>query len=205
VIAGADLTTFLILGILGFFLLRNIMNRSMDAIDKSEALFAFRQVKPFDAVVVRAPLETLLTGIMLLVMLVGAALFGHPIVPADPLGALLALGALGLGGLGLGLVFSVLGNLVEEAKRVVRLMLTPLYLLSAVIYPSIAVPRSMRDAFLLNPIVHGVESLRIAFMPAYHVPPGIDLAYLAGFGLAMVFLGLALHVRYQSELKAKAG
>jgi capsular polysaccharide transport system permease protein len=200
VVAGADVGVFIILGIMGFFLVRNIMTRASEAVGASEALYAFRQVKPVDTVIARAAVEALLIGVVFLVIFAGAALLGHPIYPADPLAALLALAALWLTGLGLGLVFSVLGNLVEEFGRMVRLLVTPLYFFSAVIYPSVVVPPSMRDILLLNPIVHGLEVLRVAFMPLYRVPPGIDLGYLAAFAAATIFLGLALHIRFKSRL-----
>jgi capsular polysaccharide transport system permease protein len=200
VIAGADVGVFIMLGILGFFLVRNIMNRAVDAIDASEALFAFRQIKPVDTVFVRAVLEALLVCVLFLVMFAGGALLEYPIFPADPLGALQALGALWLGGLGLGLVLSVIGNLVAEFARMVRLLFTPLYFFSAVIYPTSILPPPLRDALLLNPIVHGLESLRVAFMPAYSVPSGIDPGYLLKFAVVMIFLGLALHIHFRSRL-----
>jgi capsular polysaccharide transport system permease protein len=200
VLAGGDVGVFIMLGILGFFLVRNIMNRAMDAIDASEALFAFRQVKPVDTVLVRAVLEGLLVFVLFLVMFAGGGVLEYPIYPADLLGALQALGALWLAGLGLGLVLSVLGNLVAEFGRMVRLLFTPLYFFSAVIYPTVVLPLAIRDVLLLNPIVHGLESLRVAFMPAYRVPPGIDLGYLVAFAVVMIFMGLAMHIHFKSKL-----
>lgn len=200
VIAGANVGEFIMLGILGFFLVRNIMNRSIDAVSSSDALYAYRQVQPVDAVIVRVAVEGLLIAVLFLIMLGGAALIGHPIFPADPLGAMEALGALWLTGLGLGLVFSVLSNLVTEVGRMIRLLLTPLYFFSGVMYPSIIVPPTLRDYLLLNPIVHGLESLRVAFMPMYLVPPGIELGYLYEFSLVLIFLGLALHIHFRNVL-----
>src|SRR5678810_736691 len=57
VIAGADTAVFVALGVLGFFVPRNILLRSMDAISQNAALYAYRQVKPVDTVLVRAALE----------------------------------------------------------------------------------------------------------------------------------------------------
>jgi capsular polysaccharide transport system permease protein len=202
-IAGGDVGVFTMLGILGFFLVRNITNRAIDAVDASEALYAFRQIKPVDTVLARTALEGLLVCVLFVVMFAGAGLLGYPIFPADPLGALAALIALWLTGLGFGLVFSVLGNLVTEFGRMVRLLLTPLYFFSAVIYPSARVPRALREVLLVNPIVHGLESLRVAFMPGYIVPTGISLGYLYSFAVALIFIGLALHLRYRTELTAE--
>jgi capsular polysaccharide transport system permease protein len=200
VIAGADVGVFVMVGILGFFLVRNVMNRAMDAIDASEALFAFRQVKPVDTVLVRAVLEGLLVLVLFLVMFAGGAMLKYATYPADLLGALQALGALWLAGLGLGLVLSVLGNLVAEFARMVRLLFTPLYFFSAVIYPTSILPQALRDVLLVNPIVHGLETLRVAFMPRYHVPPEIDLGYLVAFAGVLIFLGLALHIHFRVKL-----
>ncbi|OGA74842.1 MAG: hypothetical protein A3G81_16915 [Betaproteobacteria bacterium RIFCSPLOWO2_12_FULL_65_14] len=202
-IAGADVSVFLMLGVLAFFMPRNILGRAMDAIEPGEALYAFRQVVPVDTVLVRAVVEGLLVILILVTMLTIAGLLGFPVIPADPLYALYALAALWLAGLGLGLVLSVLGTLVAEIARITRLLMTPLYFLSAVIFPSIAIPLGFRDIILLNPILHGIEGLRIAFMPAYVVPPGIDVGYLVQFAVVMLFIGLALHIRYRAELKAK--
>ena len=79
-------------------------------------------------------------------------------------------------------------------------LINPVYFLSAVMYPSVALPYAMREILLLNPMVHAIESLRLAFMPTYQIPQGIDLAYPAGFALLLILLGLALHIRYQYEL-----
>jgi capsular polysaccharide transport system permease protein len=202
-IAGADVGVFLLLGVVGFFLARNVLNRALDAIQAGEALYAFRQVQPVDTVLVRAAVEGFVEFAILLIMLTVAGLFGYPVVPANPLGALYALAALWLAGLGLGLTFSVLGTLVAEVARVVRLLMTPFYFLSGVMFPAIAVPPGLIDVFLLNPITHGVEALRVAFMPGYQVPPGIDVGYLLQFALLMILIGLALHITYKTELKTK--
>ncbi len=200
VVAGADVAIFIMLGILGFFLVRNLMNRSVDAVAASDALYAYRQVKPVDTVIARAAVEGVLMCLLFAVIFFGAGMAGHPIRPADPLGALQALGALWLTGLGLGLVLSVLGNLFTEVGHMVRLLLTPMYFLSGVIIPTSTLPQSIQEILIYNPILHGLESLRIAFMPLYHVPPGIRLGYLVEFAVLMIFLGLALHIRYKSAL-----
>jgi len=202
-IVGADVSVFIMLGVLAFFLPRNLLMRSIAALRGGEALYGNRQVKPVDTVIARAGLESLLWCVMLAVVCTGAALFGVPVALADPVGALAALGGLWLAGIGLALTFSVLANLNAQIGHLVRMLMGPLYLFSAVMYPSARVPITMRDTLLLNPLAHGVESLRLAFMPAYQVPSGIDLLYLYQFGVVMIFLGLALHVRFQDFLRAR--
>jgi capsular polysaccharide transport system permease protein len=202
-IAGADTSVFIMIGVLAFFLPRNMMNQGISVVDASEALYTYRQVKPIDTVIARVLLESLLASLVFLVVWAGAAVLGFPVSVADPLGALGAAGALWLAGFGLALSFSVIANFNAQTGHLVRLLMGPLYLFSALMYPTVAIPPSMRDAVLLNPLVHGIESLRLAFMPAYKVPAGIDLGYLYQFGVMLVFAGLALHVRYRGLLTAK--
>lgn len=202
-VAGANTVLFVLVGVVGFFLMRNVMTRGMDAITQSESLFTYRQVKPVDVVLIRAVVEGCVQIVVLLVLIAGVALYGAPVMPEDPLAALAALAALWLMGLGLALNLSVAGTLFPEITHIVRLLVNPFYFLSAVMYPSIVVPYAMREILLLNPVVHALESLRVAFMPLYQVPHGINLLYPAGFALILIALGLALHIRYQFALIEK--
>jgi capsular polysaccharide transport system permease protein len=200
---GTDPGMFIMIGLLGFFMTRNTALRSMEAINANSALFAYRQVKPVDTVIVRAGLEGFLQLIVALIMLSGAALFGIEIIPNHPLEVLLAFSGLWFAGLGVGLILSVVGQLVSEIGEIVKLLFLPLYFLSGIMFPIEFVPQPYREWLFYNPILHGVEILRGGFFPHYHVVPEADLSVLLGFGLVTVFLGLALHVRYARKVIAQ--
>jgi capsular polysaccharide transport system permease protein len=199
-VAGADPIIFLMLGILGFFTVRNIMNRGIDAVDAGGNLYAFRQIKPVDTVFVRALNTGFLEIVIFILLFAAAGLLGHPITPGDPLRALGALFGLWLLGLGLALALSVPCTLVPEFGHMVRLVMTPMYFLSAAMFPSTKLPIQIREYLMWNPILHGLESLRLGFMPAYVVPPGISLLYVYGCAIPLIFAGLVLHVRYRNRL-----
>jgi capsular polysaccharide transport system permease protein len=200
VIAGADTAVFVAVGVLGFFVPRNILLRSLDAISQNATLFAYRQVKPVDTVLVRAALEGFLELFIFLVIFAALGLLGHTVVPADPARAIEALAVLWLLGSGLGLAASVAGKMIPEVSRVIRVLINPVYFLSSVFYPTALLPHFAREALLFNPLVHGIEALRAGFAPTYRVPPGIDLGYPLAVALALIFLGLAMHVCFQAEL-----
>lgn len=199
-IGGVDVVVWLMIGMLAFFMFRRPANQAMNAINANRALFSYRQVKPVDTVLVRAGVEGFLMVIVSIILLLGAALFGHDVAPADPLKALEAMGGLWLLGVGYGLIASVAVELIPEMSRVFGFLMTPMYLLSGVMIPVASVPEPYLGWLLLNPIVHGLEAARLAFAPYYHAVPGLDLAYLHIFALALVFLGLALHVRFANRL-----
>lgn len=200
-IGGVDITMWLMLGMLAFFNFRRTALQSMNAIGANRALFAYRQVKPVDTVLVRAGLEGFLMLLVSVILLAGAAMFGHNVMPADPLLALEACASLWVLGLGFGLVFSISTELVPEMARVVDFIMMPMYLISGVMVPVTTIPEPYLDWLLYNPVVHGLEATRLAFSPYYHAVQGLDLYYLHGVSLVTLFFGLALHVRFANRVK----
>jgi len=197
---GVDFALFFALGILGFNLFRNAALRSMNAISANAALFAYRQCKPVDAVMVRILLEGVIQSFVAVVILIGSSFFGFEVVPGDPLQVMTAWMLLWMFGAGVGFMLSVGVTLIPEIGKVVELVVTPLYFLSGVIFlPSMA-PAALRDLILLNPILHGLEALREPFFPEYQIVQGANLYYLAAFAALSLFIGLLLHIRYASKL-----
>ena len=202
-IAGADATTWLLVGMVSFFTTQNVFQRAMGAISANAALFAYRQVRPVDTVVVRFGLEVLLGLAAATVLLLLVGLLGHTIAPPDPLGAIAAYLGLMLCGLGLGLMLSVAGHLVPEINNIAPFLFRPLYFLSGVIVPLTIVPVQYREWVFFNPFAHGIELLRNSFFPNYHSAPEANFGYLYAFAVVSIFLGLALHVRFAERLRAQ--
>lgn len=199
-IGGIDTTVWVMVGLLAFFLFRRTGTQVTNAIDANRALFTYRQVKPVDTALVRAVLEALLMIVISFLLIAVAGLLGHIQAPDDPLMVMGALGGLWLFALGFGLIVSVISDLVPELGHVVKLVMTPLYFISGVIYPVSAMPQPYRDILLMNPITHGLEAARSGFSLYYHVIPELSVSYLYGSALFSMFLGLALHRRYALRL-----
>ncbi|WP_367379133.1 ABC transporter permease [Halomonas sp. PR-M31] len=84
-----------------------------------------------------------------------------------------------------------------------RIITLPLLILSGVIFPINYIPHEFRQYVLWNPIVHGLESMRLSFFEGYHTLDGIDMTYLWLWALGLMTLGLMLHVRFAGRLKAQ--
>lgn len=199
-IPGADPAMFVMIGLLGFFMARNTALRSMEAINANAALFAYRQVKPVDTVLVRAALEGFINLVVALIIVGCAGLLGIDLTLNDPLDAIMAFTGLWLSGLGLGLMLAVANQLLPELANVVKLLFLPLYFISGVMFPALIVPQPYREWLFVNPLLHGIETLRGGFFPHYYVVPETSLSFLYGFALLTIFFGLALHVRYARKL-----
>ena len=162
------LSPWIILGMLSFFLFRRTGVQTLHALDCNKAFFAFRQVRPFDVALVRASVEAFSMFFISLFILGAAALMGLDVLPDDPLTALLALAGLWLFGLGYGLVTSVCMRLVPDSGHIFQILMMPLYLISGVIMPLTFIPLPYRDWLLWNPLVHGLELVRLGFFKNYH-------------------------------------
>ena len=172
----------------------------MNAVGSNTALFVYRQVRPVDTVFSRAGVEGFLMIMVAIALFAGAGLFGIAIVPADPLAVLEAFFGLWLLGVGFGLMTSVVRELVPEIGKMIIMLMTPLYFISGVIFPLGVAPQPYREWLMLNPIAHGLEAARLGFAPYYHAVSELSVAYLYGFALTMIFLGLALQVRFSVRL-----
>lgn len=202
-IPGADAAVWLLVGYVAYFTARNVFSRGMEAISANQALFVYRQVLPVDAVLVRGALEVFLGLLVAAGVLAGLALLGRAVLPHDTLQVLLAFQGMCLCGLGIGLILSVGNELVPEVGRVAGMLFTPLYLLSGVMFPLALVPVQYREWVFYNPFAHGLELIRMGFFPYYHGAPESSLAYVYQFALVVVFLGLALHVRFTDRLRSQ--
>jgi capsular polysaccharide transport system permease protein len=202
-VIGAEFVPWLIIGLVAFFLFREGVLRSIGAVEANRALFAYRQVKPVDPVIVRCALEGLLKTVVLFILIGGAAMLGYRILPADPLAVILVWGSMWLLGASAGLVISVLASLVAEVGTVARIMMLPMLILSGVIIPLQMLPYQVQQALLYNPVAHGLEMLRLSFFQGYKMIDGVDLLYLWWWALIMLALGLALHLRFATRLKAQ--
>lgn len=199
-VGGIDTMLWLMVGMLGFFMFRRTGTQAQNAISANRTLFTYRQVLPVDTALVRAALEALLMVAVAGVLLIGAALLGHSVVPANPLAVLEAFLGLWLAGLGFGLVTSVVIELVPELGKVLKLVMAPLMILSGVMIPISAVPQPYQGWLMLNPVAHGLEAARLGFAPYYHAVPELSVAYLYAFALVCIFFGLALYRRFATKL-----
>lgn len=196
---GVDTTVWIMVGMLGFFLFRRTAVQTMHALDCNKAFFAFRQVRPFDAALVRGSVEAFAMFFISLFILGAAAMLGINVLPEDPLRVLAAVAGLWSFGIGYGLVTSVCMRLVPESGHIFQIFMMPLYLISGVIMPITFIPPPYRDWLLWNPLVHGLEEVRLGYFVNYHTVQ-VDLGYLYAWVLVSIALGLALYRTLETRL-----
>lgn len=202
-ISGADLIPWMLLGLLGFYLFRDGLQRSLGAIQAYKGLFAYRQVKSVDPVLVRCFLDGMIQSLILLIFILVAILIDIDLIAEEPLYALFSWISLWCLGLGAALTFSAISELVPEVGRIVKITTLPLLIISGVIFPLNFLPFWIQELLLWNPIVHGLELLRMSFFENYHHLSGVSIGYLWFWNLSLITLGLMLHIRFEPRLKAQ--
>lgn len=201
-VVNAPFIPWMITGLLGFFLVREGMIRGMGAINANKALFAYRQVQPVDPVLTRNFLEGMLRTFIFLIFIIGGLMLDQEMYPDNAIRAMAAWFSLWCLGLGLGLVTSVSATLVPEVGRVISMISLPLLIISGVILPLNSLPHWLLEYLMLNPIPHGLETLRLGFFEHYHVVPGTSMLYFWLFTFSLIALGLLMHLRFIDRLKA---
>lgn len=199
-VSGIDTGAWLLSGMMCFFMFKRAGTQARNALTANQQLFAYRQVKPVDTVLVRAAMEGFLTVLITLILGAGVLLFNIDVLPDDPLNIFAAFFGSWLIGLGYGLIMSAATGLVSELGKVLDIIMMPLYMISGVIFPLSILPVQYRQWLLLNPLAHSVEAARSGISSYYHVIPELDIAYIYEFALGAIFLGLALHRRFETKL-----
>jgi capsular polysaccharide transport system permease protein len=202
-VGGIDTVVWLLSGLMGFFLFSRTAAQVGSALTANRPLFTYRQVKPFDTLLVRALLEGAVMVVIMTSIFFGASLFGHVFAPDAPLLVLLAFFSAWLIGFGWGVIVAIVNDLVPELGNVLDLLSRPLYLISGVIFPLALLPQQLREWLMINPLAHVLENIRLGFAPHYHAVPEATTTYPYLTALAMIFIGLSLTKRFEWKVLAK--
>jgi capsular polysaccharide transport system permease protein len=200
-----EFPVFLVAGLVPFFFFQDIVTRMLDAVEASRGLFAYRQVKPLDALVARALVEALMVLIVYAVSLGVLGWLGYHVVPHDPLGLVLMNLLLFLFGISAGLYLTMLSHDRPRLRKVIRLTFMPLYMFSGVIFNVDSLPRPLIEPLLWNPLLHLVELARAAMISAYVPTQGINPWYPMAWIVGLACAGLLMYRAKQQLLMTTQG
>lgn len=197
---GVPFALFFASGVLSFFIFQKVVIVSISSIKSNMGLFAYRQVKPFDAVVVRAIIELLvIISVMIFLTWLGAWFFEFDCLPNDPLYIILIILVLFLMGIGLGFFAAVIGVKHPEAAQLITMLMRPMYFISGIFFPLEAMPKEFHAYLLWNPILHAVEQFRAAWFFDYPAEE-TSLTFVLIWALSILFLGLAYYRNNRTQV-----
>lgn len=200
-VAGTPMILWMIMGLTAFFMFRDGMTLGMGAVNANKGLFAYRQVKPIDTVIVRGLVEATIHVSVIVLFIIVLALLGFDMTPANLLLALFAWLSLWLLGLGTGMILSVIVTVVPDLSKIVNVMTLPLMILSGAFLPVQYMPYEVQQILLYNPILHAIETLRLGYFSGYWTMPEVSMFYVYQWVLPVLMLGLLLQLRFELKLK----
>ncbi|WP_260432475.1 ABC transporter permease [Burkholderia sp. Bp9140] len=190
---------FLICGLVPYFMFLNITLRSLNALEANLGLLSYRPVHPIDTLIARAVLELVISIIVFAVLLLILALGGQSVELSNipELAAIWIL--LTILGLGVGIIFMVIGHEFAVSEKIIPLLMRPLYFISSVMYPLTSIPVQYRGLLLWNPLVHAFELMRHGVVSEYNIER-VSLTYLTFSTFLIFFFGLALYKAREPSL-----
>ena len=190
-LSDIPIIAFAITGYSSVLLWRNAASRCSKAIEPNLSLMYHRNVKVLDIFLARVLLEVVGGVASLAVLTLFFAAAGFRPWPRDMalvLGGLLLLVWFALA---LGLIVGAISERSETFERVWHILTYLLFPLSGAAFMVHWLPRTVQDAVLALPMVHGVEMIRHGYfgnlVPTYENP-----AYFAAINLILLLIGLAL-------------
>jgi capsular polysaccharide transport system permease protein len=192
---GFDYLVFLVVAYVPFRTCTELWTQLPAGIGANRGLFSYRQVKPFDTLIARTVLESVIDLVVLALLLLLIERIGveGSVLPNDPLAFVLCLGQFIFLGTGVGLVMACAAGVLPKLPAAVGLLSMPLLLMSGVVSSLHAFPQDVIDALLYNPLLHLVELARAAYMLGYTPLQGVNAYFPAVVGLVFWVFGMSLY------------
>jgi capsular polysaccharide transport system permease protein len=88
---------------------------------------------------------------------------------------------------------------LPDATKIITIAMSPLFMLSGVIFHVDAIPHPYRNWLLWNPILHAIEMIRDGFF-SFHDQGNADPGYLTMTSFPVLFAGLFVFRVYRRRL-----
>lgn len=202
-IMDVPVALFITTGLITYAFFRECITYVPRIVSQSTHLFDFRQVKPFDAILARFILNTLLTLVAAVLFLVALWwFFDYDIAPARPMELIGTILILAAGSLGLALLLSVFGTLYDSVRRGAEYATRPLFFLSGVFFAYQQLPMQAQDVLKWNPAMQYITLIR-CYMFGHEIPRGISPEIMSFVSLALLAGGMIFYYAYRIKLVQK--
>lgn len=196
---GIHMLVFFASGMLAFQLYKNLSAQLSSAFSANQSLFTFPVVQRIDALYARTILEVATVLLVIIVLFGCAIMFGITGFPHDLTKIGIAIFSLTLFGFGMGSINAVLIVLLPAWRPVEAMITRPLFFLSGIFYAVDTLPLKAREALLWNPILHGVEMMRLGLFSSYR-SSHVDIIYLLWWGILTTLIGLSAERAFKRRL-----
>ncbi|PTW61018.1 capsular polysaccharide transport system permease protein [Breoghania corrubedonensis] len=196
---GDSFVMFFSTGLVPFSAFKDTGNVVRNAVKQNKPLLFFPIIKPIDAFVSRAVLETL-TQITVFAIIVGTHSFVYGSIPrADWINVIIPFALLAIMGFNVGILNCVITAHFHAWEQIWGIISRPLFILSGIFFVADTLPPEARYVLSWNPMMHCIEWLRSGFFPEFHSTV-VDVGYVLSFTFGGLFLALVLERVFRNKI-----
>jgi capsular polysaccharide transport system permease protein len=191
-------TTFLVVGIVPFYLYMTVIGAAYGAVSTSDNMLQFPRVTPIDIAIASGVRDFCIFFTLYCIFLVPASLYDGVFPPQNGLQVMLAFIALWMLGISFGFVVGTAARVFPPIKQFVGYYNLINRMVGGMLFVITMIPAIAWPYFTWNPILHCMELLRDGWFVTY-TSPVADPLYVMECILGLLVLGLSLE-RYQRRM-----
>jgi capsular polysaccharide transport system permease protein len=191
-------TTFLICGIVPYYLYMDVLSTIAKSVSNQDALLSFPRVTPIDVAIAGALSDFCIYFTLYCVLMLGASLDEHVFPPQNGLAVFSAFILLWVFGVSFGFVVGAMLRVFPPVKQFLSYYNLVNRMVGGMLFVITMFPSTYWPYFTWNPVLHCMEMLRDAWFVTY-TSPVADPVYVLEWVLGLMLLGLSLE-RYQRRM-----
>jgi capsular polysaccharide transport system permease protein len=190
-VGGLPNPLFFASGVLIYLLFSHSINVSISAVEANVGVLNYRRVKAIDTVVARVLVEILIFVVSSFLIFIGFRIFGYDYQLHSVGIVIAAMGIVISISIGAACIVSVVGAVWAESKKLIPILIRPLFFISGVFFMVDSFPEKAQKILLYNPILHCIEMFRIGMFEQYEGVSG-SIFYASACALFLLALGLGV-------------
>ncbi|NCC84815.1 MAG: ABC transporter permease [Clostridia bacterium] len=198
---GVEYPIFLMTGLVPFNYFSHISGSFENAFSSNQTLFNYKQVKPLDTLFARILVESLISSLVFVFLLIIGAQLGYPAYPHNILMLTMTFIGLSAFSFGFGLNIAVISQFSETFSRIMGLIRRPLFFMSGIFFSVDSLPGQIRNILLVNPLLHFMELIRVSFFSTF-TSPHVSPSYILSWTIGLNLLGFWLYSRLERRIIA---
>lgn len=191
-------STFLIIGIVPFYLYIQAVGAAYKAVAESDKMLQFPRITPIDLALASALSDFCIYFALFCGFSLGFSIYEGAWPPQNPMEVILALVALWALGVGLGLIVGTTARVFPPIKQFMSYYNLANRMMGGMLFVVTMFPSAYWPYFTWNPVLHCMEMLRDGWFVTYTSPVS-DPAYVMEWLLGLFLLGLSLE-RFQRRV-----
>ncbi len=197
---GINPFIFFGIGIILFTIFANTGLSAFSLIGQNKPLFFYRPVKPIDAAITKAIVNSCIFVILLIILFFVVGLFTETIYLNNFPLMVATITFLVIFSFAFQVILMVASYRFPPVAKISRFLRRPLFFTSGIFFSSTALPPQLLKFALFNPLFHAIELTRTAASENYKIVNEISLSFLMESTFIALFFAIVIYATNQNLL-----